>query len=351
MSDRPRIRDVANLAGTSVSTVSHLLNGRPNRMSAETVARIRDAIEQLDYRPSWAARQLKTGFVPVLALLVPSVANPSHGAIACAVEETALKGGFQVLLGNSERDPVRERAFAESVWGFGVRGLIVASSTLEMAHFADLVGRGLNVVTIDRSHGDDPAAAAIDSIAMDSHRAAYVATRHLIDLGHRRIGYISGTRLTVSRRDRLAGYRAAMAEAGLAPLVSREMLAPPGFDDVHAAEHGRVAARELLAVEAPPTALVTLNDMHALGASAAARELGFRLPDDLSVVGMDDIVLASLVDPPLTTIRQPVAALAATAVERLIARIRGDTDGAPLHLSFAPELVVRRSTTRPRIVS
>ena len=113
VAERPRIRDVAALAGTSVSTVSNLLNGRPDRMRPETVRRIEEAIEQLGYRPSWAARQLKTGFAPVLGLLVPSVANPSHGAMARAVEVAAQARGFQVVLGNSLRDPARERQYAE----------------------------------------------------------------------------------------------------------------------------------------------------------------------------------------------------------------------------------------------
>src|SRR5258708_17420415 len=121
MAYRPRIRDVATLAGTSVSTVSNLLNGRPDRMRPETVRRIEEAIEQLGYRPSWAARQLKTGFAPVIGLLVPSVANPFHGALARAVEVAAQARGFQVVLGHSLRDPSRERRYAEDFFGFGVR--------------------------------------------------------------------------------------------------------------------------------------------------------------------------------------------------------------------------------------
>src|SRR5689334_5393159 len=149
MADRPRIRDVAALAGTSVSTVSNLLNGRPDRMRPETVKRIEEAIAELGYRPSWAARQLKTGFAPVIALLVPSVANPFHGAMARAVEVAAQARGLQVVLGNSLRDPDRERRYAEDFFDFGIRGVIAGSSPLDLGHFAELMGRGLAIVAFD----------------------------------------------------------------------------------------------------------------------------------------------------------------------------------------------------------
>ena len=143
MADRPRIRDVATLAGTSVSTVSNLLNGRPDRMRPETVQRIEAAISQLGYRPSWTARHLKTGFVPMLGLLVPSVANPSHGAMARAVEVAAEERGLQVVLGNSLRDPERERRYGSEFLDLGIRGMIVGSSPLDPR-------------SLRRSHGSRP---------------------------------------------------------------------------------------------------------------------------------------------------------------------------------------------------
>ena len=244
--ERPRIRDVATLAGTSVSTVSNLLNGRPDRMRPETVRRIEEAIEQLGYRPSWAARQLKTGFSPVIGLLVPSVANPSHGAMARAVEVAAQARGYQVVLGNSLRDPARERQYAEDFFDFGIRGVIVGSSPFDLGHFSELRSRGLFIVAFDLVTTGEGEELAMDSVSVDNRRAGYLATRHLIELGHRRIGYISGTMPTMSRRDRLEGYRQALAEAGIP--ADPELIAAGegalGHDDTHAAEHGRAAARE-----------------------------------------------------------------------------------------------------------
>lgn len=348
--DRPRIRDVATLAGTSTSTVSNLLNGRPDRMRPETVRRIEEAIEQLGYRPSWAARQLKTGFSPVIGLLVPSVANPSHGAMARAVEVAAQARGFQVVLGNSLRDAARERQYAEDFFDFGIRGIIVGSSPFDLGHFSELRSRGLFIVAFDLVTTGEGEELAMDSVSVDNRRAGYLATRHLVELGHRRIGYISGTMPTMSRRDRLEGYRQALAEAGVP--ADAELIAAGdgalGHDDTHAAELGRAAALSLLKLADPPTALVALNDMRAVGACAAVRDRGSSVPDDVSVAGIDDIALASLLYPPLTTVHQPIEKLSAAAVDILVSRLGDDAPQPPHHLIFQPHLVVRASTAPPR---
>ncbi len=353
MVDRPRISDVATLARTSVSTVSNLLNGRPDRMRPETVRRIEEAIEQLGYRPSWAARQLKTGFSPMIGLLVPSVANPFHGALARAVEVAAQARGFQVVLGNSLRDPARERQYAEDFFDFGIRGVIAGSSSFDLDHFTELIARGLSVVAFDLVTTGEGAEPAMDSVSMDNRRAGYLATRHLIDLGHRRIGYISGATPTMSRRERLGGYRQALIEAGIE--LEDEMIGAGdgalGYDDTHAAEHGRAAAHGLLRVADPPTGLVALNDMHAVGACAAVRDQGGSVPGDVSVVGIDDITLAGLVHPPLTTVHQPIEKLSEAAVDMLVKRVGGDASYPPRHIVLEPHLVVRASTAAPRSIN
>lgn len=346
---RARISDVAAAAGTSIATVSNYLNGRPHRMGQETVARIETSIDRLGYRPSWAARQLKTGFAPVLGLLVPSVANPFHGALARHVEEAALERGFQVVFGGSLRDPKRELRYAEDFWNFGIRGLIVGSSPLTLDHLAGLIRRGLRIVVFDR--GAAPTSdLQVDSVSMDNTEAGYIATRHLLELGHCRIGYIGGPTPTASRQDRFAGYCMALSEFGFAvdAELAPRVTAKGGYDDTDAAELGREVALKLLSRRRDLTALVALNDMYALGVCAAVRELGLSVPKDVSVVGIDDIVLAGMFDPPLTTVHHPIGALSLAAVERLISRIQRKADDTPQHLVLAPELIVRRSTGSPR---
>jgi DNA-binding LacI/PurR family transcriptional regulator len=349
MASRPRISDVATLAGTSVSTVSNLLNGRPDRMSQETVRRIEEAIGTLGYRPHWAARQLKTGIVPIFGLLVPSVANPSHGAMARAVELAAEARGLQVVLGNTLRDPERERRYASDLLDLGIRGLIVASSPFDLHHFDDLVERGLRIVALDLATTLNGIEIAVDSVSVDNRAAGYLATRHLIDLGHTRIGYISGATPTVSRQERQGGYLDALAEAELAadPALIAATPAAFGFDDTNAADHGRSAATELLGRSERPTGIVAFNDMHALGACAAVRDLGLSVPGDISVVGIDDILLGSLFQPALTTVHQPTDSLGEAAVDLLARRLRDDADTAPSHIILQPHLVQRSSAGPP----
>ncbi len=209
------ITDVAKLAEVSVSTVSNLLNGRDERMRPSTRQRIVEAIDQLDYTPNQAARQLKTGQSSILGLIVPSVANPFYGLFAREVEKAALARGYQVLLGNSDRDPERERNYAEELWGYGVRGIIFGSSLVAFTHLHDLIQRGMHVVAFEGPSQNEEQV-AIDSIGVDNVQAARLATKHLLALGHRRIGFLSGPIRTVSRLDRLAGYRSALVEAGIA---------------------------------------------------------------------------------------------------------------------------------------
>ncbi|MBA2519907.1 MAG: LacI family DNA-binding transcriptional regulator, partial [Chloroflexia bacterium] len=227
------IEDVALLAQTSASTVSNVLNGRLDRMRPETRDRIERAMDQLGYTPNQVARQLKTGQVPIIGLVVPSVANPFWGTFAQAVEETARARGYQVLLGNSERDPTRERRYAESLFAHGIRGVIFGSSPLSLDHVSGLVDRGLSAVAFDREmrRGDARTRSVIDSITVDNVLGGSIATEHLTSLGHRRVGFLSGPLRTASRLDRLAGYRAALAAAGIAPVPALvwEGSPPHGF--------------------------------------------------------------------------------------------------------------------------
>ena len=349
MENKVTIVDVARAANVSVSTVSNLLNGRSGRMRAKTKERVLQAIDQLGYIRNQAARQLKTGHTPIIGLIVPSVANPFFGVFARHVEEAALSHGYQVLLGNSERQPDREKRYADELWGYGVRGIIFGSALMDYSHLDNLIDRGLHVVAFDRpTQKDDPV--AFDSIGVDNVLAARLATKHLLSLGHRRIGFLSGAVRTINRIDRLAGYRAALSEAGVAydPQLIWQGNTNGSFGDTDAVTLGRQGAHELLSLTHPPTAIFTINDMYAFGAYAGARDLGLEIPYDLSVVGMDDISLTEVVQPPLTTIRQPIKHLARAAVERLIGRLQETCTDAPDHQILAPRLIVRSSTARLR---
>jgi DNA-binding LacI/PurR family transcriptional regulator len=348
---RATIKDVARLAGVSLSTVSNALNDRSGKMAQETADRVRSAIDALGYVPHGAARQLKRGYANIIGVLVPSIANPFWGEFVRAVEEAAFPLDFGVLVGSSDRSRERERAYAESMYQQGIRTVIFASSPVSLEHLGELARRGLFIVTFDRRfHEGD--FANVDCVTVDNAYGSTMATQHLLDLGHRRIGFLSGPIETESRKDRHDGYRAALAEAAIAPRPSWlwEGLGDGSgaFGDAAAADLGRVGALELLSRPEPVTAIVAVNDMLALGAFAGVRAAGLKVGSDVSIVGFDDIVIAGLVEPGLTTIRQPIRQMAESAVDLLVGRLHPDADGRRVVPGdFKPELVVRGSTGPP----
>lgn len=332
------IRDVALRAQVSVTTVSNLLNGRDRRMRPETRDRVIAAMAELGFRPSRLARHLRTGQGGLVGLVVPSVANPFWGAFARSVEAEARAHDLQVLLCNSERDPVRESAYVEELWATGVRAVVLGSSPPSIDHLRSALDRGLRLVAFDREPqpGDPP---ALRSVSVDNDTGARLATEHLLELGHRRIGFLTGPVTTISRRRRLAGYESALAQVGVDD--DRRLVwegAVSDYGGAESAELGRAGMTALLQLDDPPTAVLAVNDMYAIGACTAVRDSGRDVPD-VSVVGFDDIVLAALHNPPLTTVRQPLAEMARLAVELLQA------DEPPPRM-VRPELVIRQSTRR-----
>ena len=342
------ISDVAKAARVSPSTVSNLLNGRDDRMRARTRGRVLRAMEELGYQPSRVARQLRTGVSRVIGLVVPSVANPFWGSMARVLEAEALQFGYQVLLCNSERRPDRERSYVEELWADGVRTVVLGTSLPSLSHLVPAIERGLCLVAFDReTQPDDP---PLVSVSVDNRLGALLLTRHLASLGHRRIGFVSGDIATVSRRRRLAGYKDAFAEAGL-PLDDNLVWTggePDGYGDVEGAELGRKGMAALLDLPEPPTGLVTINDMYAIGAIAAAQERGVVVPKDMSVVGFDDIVLAGLYNPPLTTVRQPLEEMARFVLDVVQRAHDASSETLSSSIVVAPQLIVRASSGPPR---
>ncbi|MCJ7874531.1 LacI family DNA-binding transcriptional regulator [Phaeobacter sp. J2-8] len=339
------IKDVAKKAGVSVSTVSNVINGRHAKMGARTLRRVQEAIAELNYTPSAVARQLKSGHIKTLGLVVPSVANPFWGNVSQLIEKAALKRGYQVLICNAERDPELEANYMTSLQGSLIRGTILGSSPVSFDHLREHSEKGMHIGAFDRaSRGAEGIVSC--SVSVDQDLGARLATRHLIGLGHKKIAFISGPIGTSSRIARLEGVQRELSKVGLSIDEDLIWLGPQaaGFGDSQAAELGRTAARELLTRDDPPTAIFAVNDMYAIGACSGARELGYRVPDDLSVVGFDDIIMAKVMEPPLTTVRQPVEQMAELMVARLIETLEDEDGPAEPHVILRPELIVRSST-------
>ncbi len=342
------LADVARLAKVSSTSVSNVVNGRDAEMRPETKKRILQAIKEVGYTPNLAARQLKTGRASAIGIIIPSVAYPFFGSFTRLVEDVAATYGYHVLLANSDRNPEKEQQLAEELWGYGVEGIIFGSSSLQLTHLENLIEKGLHIVAFDRPTQKNDRV-IIDSVGVDNVLVARLLCKHLLALGHRRIGFVSGPIRTVSRMGRLEGYRASLQEAGIP--VDPNLIwegTSRNFGDTSAIELGRQGAHNLLSMSEPPTAFVAINYHYAFGIYAGARDLGLRIPEDISVTGVDDPLLNDVIQPPLTIVQQPLPEIARLAVERLVGRLQGSCNEAPSQQFLSPKLVVRASTARRR---
>ena len=329
---RPTIGDVALRSGVSTATVSRVLSGAAEARPA-TRARVLAAVEALGYRPSAVARALKRQATHTIGLVITDIQNPYYPEIVRAVEDAARERGWLVLLCNAGEDPDRQRAELELLLERRVDGLILAASRIGRRHSEWLALAPVPVVLVNcRAPGD-----ALASVRSDNRAGARAATRHLLELGHRRIGHVSASTRDPAVRERLTGIRDALRGSGGAGSL------PVTYGDGHVSG-GERAACELLAAHPDLTAILAYNDLTAIGVLRAVRASGRHVPADVSVVGFDDIDLAAWLDPPLTTVRQQKSTLGRWAVETLDALGSGRL-GAPIPVRrLETPLVVRAST-------
>ena len=330
----PSVRDVAERAGVSVGTVSHALN-HPERVADSTLERVRAAIAELGFVRSETARRLRHGGSSLVGVLVHDISNPFFTEAARGIEDRLREDNRVPMLGSTDSDPDRERELMSLLAGLDVRGVIVTPSTSTLDNLAVLAGRGIRVVLMDHP----PISEELPTVSGDDVAGARAAVAHLVELGHRRIGFVNGplsVRQSIDRRD---GVLAALSEAGLDPAeVLREVEAASGGQG-YTADAGAVGAAELLRADPPPSALFCANDQLAIGAMREIRRRGLAIPDDVAIVGYDDVDIASELITPLTSVHVPMRDIGRAAADLLLA------DGSEArHVSFAPELVVRAST-------
>lgn len=343
------IQEVARAAGVSATTVSNVLNGRDARMRADTRARVLDAMRELNYTPNAFAQQLKSGQNKTIGLMVPSVASPFWGAVAHHVERAAHFRGYKVLIGNTTRDHPEEVRYGEMLLASGVRGVIVGSAHVPFEHFRPLVERGLRLASFGgRPSKEDDLLGA--SISVDMNLVGRLSALHLLGLGHRRIAILTNQLDgSAAQMHRLDGVRTALATAGL--VLDSDLIwkarSEGTSDDNEGLQQGRIGVRELLSRNDPPTAIIAQNDIFAMGAYAGAADLGFSIPRDLSIVGFDDILFAEVLQPGLTTIRQPVSEMVDEIVAVLIGQLANEPEPGLSHRRATPELIVRGSTAPP----
>lgn len=331
------IKDIARMAGVSHPTVSRALSDSP-LISLETRERIQRLAQEAGYSPDARARSLVKGQTRTVGVVVTTIADPFVAEIVQGIERTAYDHDYAVLLCSSGAEPEREIAAVEMLRSKRVDGVIVASSRVGALYQERLERIGSPVVLIN-NHADQRGLYTYN-VSVDNQQGGYLATSHLLRLGHRRIAYVSRPADRSSNLERLAGYRQALEEAGIP--FDPDLIVP----GTGGAGGGERALPTLVKLDDPPSAVFCYNDMTAIGLLRAARAAGLSVPADLAVVGFDDILLASYVCPPLTTIAQPKAEMGQTAVEMALALIAAEDSGEcqVSNTVVQGQLVVRESS-------
>lgn len=329
------IKDVARHAGVSTSTVSHVLN-KTRYVSEDVSARVMDAVESLRYAPSALARSLKVNNTKTFGMLVTTSTNPFFGEVLKGVERRCYECGYNLILCNTEGDIERMHANLDTLLQKRVDGLLLMCSEVE-SQTIDLFSKHKTVPTVVMDWG--PTNFPCDKIRDNSYRGGYMATQYLIDKGHTEIGCITGVLDKLTAEQRYTGFTEAMTNAGLT--VNPGWVAAGDFE----CEGGASAFETIFARGPLPSALFVCNDMMAMSVINSASKKGIRIPQDLSIIGYDDIKLAKYITPSLTTIHQPKYRLGQQAVDTLLDKINNKRDTNDV-IEMEPTLVERDSVLK-----
>ncbi len=328
------IAEVARRAGVSIATVSRVVNNIPHQVSTGTRRRVLRAIRVLDFRPNALARSLHQKRTQTLGLIIPDISNPYYAEIARGIEDAVSQHGYTLFTCNTDRKVEKISGYVAILREKQVDGIILGGGgTWGRDHFVALRDCGVKAVLIGRYGIDLP------SIRVDNEKGAWESATHLVQLGHERIAVLAGPRSSTTTVDRLAGYRKAFAEHGL-----RLPAAWCLYGDLRP-ESGLVAAERLMASRCRPTAILAINDQMAIGAMRALLRRRIQVPGQVSIVGFDDIALASFVSPTLTTMALPLYRMGVAGGDLLL-RVLGGVSQAE-EVWFTPELVVRESAGPP----
>jgi LacI family transcriptional regulator len=327
---RITIHDVAAAAGVSKSTVSRILDERLPRSESAAAQRVRKVAAELGYVRDVSAASLRRGKTSTVGVIVPQLTDTVMAMIYESLARACQKVGKFAIVATTEDDPEGDQRATETLLGRGVDGLIIATARIGDHFTQELRERNVPFVLTNRTDGVGPASLG------DDEMGGYLATRHLLDLGHREIGLIAGPADASSSADRQKGFRKAMLEAGI-PVVEKWIM-PSGV----AVDHGWDAASKLMSFVQRPTAIFAVNDMIAIGAMSYLASIGLSVPDDVSIVGYNDIPIVRHLATPLTTVRVPFDQIATAAVELL------ETSATipPKVYVAMPTLIPRRSTAR-----
>ncbi|MFN8457795.1 MAG: LacI family DNA-binding transcriptional regulator [Anaerolineae bacterium] len=329
-------KEVAERAGVSVAVVSYVVNNGPRPVSPETQVKVKKAIKELGYYPNELARSLSRKQTATIGLIIPNLTNPVYAEIADSLESICAAEGYVMMLCGTGRDPTKEKKLAQTLRSKQVDGVVMIPSQAPPEILKPLQEAHIPVVILEHDLPDT------HSIAIDDREGGCLATQHLLTLGHRRIGLIKREPTSALSTLRFVGYQETLAEAGI-PLDPALIIESKAGQAA-----GYAAMQRLLALPQPPTAVFTHNDVLAMGAMHAIFEAGLSVPEDISVVGYDDTIGSSYLNPPLTTIKFPAAEMGRRAGQ-IILDLAQKENSIPAQIVTLPvKLIVRASTAPPK---
>ncbi|HWD00360.1 MAG TPA: LacI family DNA-binding transcriptional regulator [Candidatus Sulfopaludibacter sp.] len=338
----PTLADIAKIAKVAPMTVSRVINSN-GYVSDKVRKRVQLIIDRLEYHPNALARSLKSQSTRVVGILLPDIKNPFSGELADSIQQVLLERGYSAFICTTEQSVQREQAALGAFFDHRVAGIVVA--TLETKEGDEalerFIRRGMPIVSVGR----EPGLSAVDRVTANHWRGGYDAAQHLIAMGHRHIAYVGASAAHARRLRRFEGFCDALHEHGLE--VREEWVAGPSSDSgpgFSTLADGYAATQRLLDLSRRPTALFARNDFTAMGAISAARDRGLRIPEDLAIVGFDNVPLSAFTTPPLTTVQQPTAEQGQRAAQLLLERIEGEVEMERREVTFDCHLVIRSST-------
>jgi LacI family transcriptional regulator len=326
----PTLKDVADHAQVSRATVSRVLNNNP-RVAEDLRARVLESIRLLGYQPNRAARRLRASSSDVLGLIISDIENPFFISVVRGVEDAAYASQMSVVLCNTDEDPVKQQMYLRVMQAERVAGLIISPTSAD-EDFAELRQLGIPIILLDRRTDKFET----DAVTIDNIGGAYLAVKHLIDLGYQRIGMIGGSPHLTTGRERYEGYRKALHAAGMK--VDEKLIKVGNFKT----DTGYALAKEFISSPQPPRAIFVANNLMTLGTLRALRDHGIRIPQEIALVGFDDMPWSSELCPPLTAVSQPTYELGQETVQLLLRRL-ADSDAPIRTVTLQPRLVIRES--------
>lgn len=327
------LKDLEKATGVSKSTISRVFNN-PEKVKKSTLKLVEKKAEEIGYIPSRVAQRLQAGQgkSKVIGLIIPDIMNPFFAEITLGIEDVAMENGYALILNNSDESEERQKFCLKTLLMERVDGIILPPVNENNEYVKEIVENGFNVICVDRNMRNT----FVDSVQSDNERGAYMAVSHLIKLGHERIAYIGGISSISTTQERMRGYKQAIQDAGIEFHEKLNLMGDSKQDS------GEILTRKLLEMKNPPTAIFSGNNMTTMGVYVACNKIGVRIPEDLALVGYDDMPWANALNPPPTVIDQSAFEMGQRSADLLLSKIQ-NPQASPVTVKVNPKLIIRKS--------